>query len=173
MFLNIRRGILIVLIATIIANVWNYYCRIDFPFANQKGLTWDKESYWYYPWGDAVVHKGIDVFGELDREIISPVSGIIVAKGYSNRGGNYIYLLAVDLKVYYFAHLSRSKVATGNLIRTGQVIGQMGDTGNAKYSPFHLHFSIYSVIPIFEYYDARAIMGWKKMFYLNPTRYFK
>lgn len=52
------------------------------------------------------------------------------------------------------------------------IIGLMGDTGNAKFSQFHLHFSIFSVVPIIRFNDYQSIKGWQKMFYLNPEKYF-
>ncbi|MGV3546034.1 MAG: M23 family metallopeptidase [Pedobacter sp.] len=170
--LLLRRTILTVIVLISFLNIWDYYCGIDFPFNDKRNLEWDEKSYWYYPWGESTVHKGIDIFGDLKREILSPVSGVVIGNSYSGRGGNYIYLLSADLKVYYFAHLSKSNVHIGQIIKSRQLIGFMGDTGNAKYSPFHLHLSIFSIIPIFRHYDAQSVMGWKKMFYLNPFNYY-
>ena len=45
----------------------------------------------------------------------------------------------------YYAHLDQQKVKTGQYVRKGQVIGTVGNTGNAKYTPAHLHFGIYKI----------------------------
>ena len=46
-----------------------------------KGATtksWDDESFWAYPWGSSITHKGIDVFAETGTEIVSSTYGIVV-----------------------------------------------------------------------------------------------
>ena len=104
-----------IIVIVILTNIWDNYCRIDFPFDD---------------------------------------NGIVVGNGYSGRGGKYVRLLSLDLKVYYFAHLSKSNVHVGQIIKSKQLIGFMVDTGNAKYSPFHLHFSIFSPSASQEYTAA-------------------
>ncbi len=155
-----------------ILNLMDAYKKIIIPVENATSINWDNDSYWHYPWGESIVHRGIDIFGDLNTKIISPVTGIVIKSGYSNNGGNYIYILSYDFKIYYFAHLSKKLVSTFNLVGKRKVIGLMGDTGNAKFSPFHLHFSIFSIVPILKYWDTKAVKGWQKMFYLNPSNYF-
>ena len=94
MMLSIPKKILLaIVLVVLIANIWDFFCRINFPFEETQPISWNKESYWYYPWGESVVHKGVDFFGVLNPEIISPVNGIVIGNAYSKRGGNYIYLL--------------------------------------------------------------------------------
>ena len=170
---NMKKKIAIgILVLILILNLIDVKRKIIIPVENAKQLSWDKASYWHYPWGESIVHKGIDIFGDLNTNIISPVNGIVIKSGYSKNGGNYIYILSYDLKFYYFAHLNKINVTSLKVVKKREVIGLMGDTGNAKFAPFHLHFSIYSPVPIFRFLDFKAIMGWKKMFYLNPTNYF-
>ncbi len=153
-------------------NVLDVFNGITIPVENATSINWDQSSYWAYPWGESIVHKGIDIFGDLNSKVISPVNGIVVKAGYSNNGGNYIYVLSYDLKFYYFAHLNKIDVSTLKIVKQRQVIGLMGDTGNAKFAPFHLHFSIFSPFPLFQYFDLQSIKGWQKMFYLDPNNYF-
>lgn len=160
------------LVLTVILNLLDTWGKITIPVENATSIMWDKSSYWAYPWGESIVHRGIDIFGELNTKIISPVNGVVVKTGYSNNGGNYIYLLSYDLKIYYFAHLNKVNTAALKFVKRKQVIGFMGDSGNAKFAPFHLHFSIYSIFPVFRYLDINSIKGWQKMFYLNPSNYF-
>jgi hypothetical protein len=46
----------------------------------------------------------------------------------------------------------------------------VGDSGNAKGKPTHLHYSIVTLVPHPWRIDGSP-QGWKKMFYLDPTRY--
>ena len=164
--------LIVVVVIIVLLNLFDNRKKIIIPVEGATYLNWDNDSYWYYPWGKSIVHRGIDIFGDLNTEIISPINGIIIDNGYSSNGGNYIYILSFDLKLYYFAHLSKSNVSTLDFVKKRDVIGLMGDTGNAKFAPFHLHFSIFSAIPIFKYFDLKPIKGWQKMFYLNPSNYF-
>ena len=130
----------------------------------------DPESFWYYPWGESGVHKGIDLFCEKGTAVLSPVSGFVVVKGYGTIGGNYIYILGPHWKTYYFAHLDAVFVNAYSYITKGKVIGKVGNTGNATGKPTHLHYSIETLFPYAWLYDSKSVEGWKKMFYLNPVK---
>jgi murein DD-endopeptidase MepM/ murein hydrolase activator NlpD len=162
----------LILSVIFIINITDFYKELNFPINSKYQTDWDKSSYWKYPWSEGKVHKGIDIFGQLHTPIISSVYGIVLESGYSNNGGNYIYIISYDLKVYYYAHLSKKQVNTLDLISKNQQIGLMGDTGSAKYSPIHLHFSIFSIVPLFRNYDSKSFKGGLRMFYPNPSFYF-
>lgn len=91
-------------------------------------------------------HKGMDFVGLENKEIISPVDGIVksstIITDKSNltwQWGNYIRIDSNDKK-YFFCHLSKRLVNVGQTIKRGQVIGVEGDTGYSYGS--HLHFEI-------------------------------
>ena len=165
--------ILVTFFILLLFNVIDYYKIIEYPVDLNSETNFDSKSYWHYPWGENKVHKGIDIFGELNTPIQSPVNGIILNTGFSNNGGNHIYLISYDLKIYYFAHLSKCQVNFFDFISCKKQIGLMGDSGNAKYSPIHLHFSIFSAIPLFKNFDNKSYLGWQKIFYPDPESYFK
>ncbi|WP_406825052.1 M23 family metallopeptidase [Pedobacter sp. KACC 23697] len=156
----------------VLFNIVELFEKITFPVDSQI-TEWNTESFWKAPWGNSSVHRGVDLFDDLGAKVINPSSGLVLKSGFSNNGGNYVYIISPSLKVYYFAHLSKRLCQTGNYIRNGEPIGLVGDSGNARYSPFHLHFSIFSCVPIFRHYDFKAVLGWQKMFYLNPLEYLK
>ena len=56
----------------------------------------------------------------------------------------------------------------GGLLKQGEAIGYVGDTGNAKGKPPHLHYEILSVVPLPWRID-RERLGWLKAFHLNPS----
>ncbi|MFI5450568.1 M23 family metallopeptidase [Pedobacter sp. UC225_61] len=132
--------------------------------------SWDCKSYWHSPWGKSIVHKGIDIFAPHKTEILSPITGFILSAGYSENGGNYLYIFGPKLRIYYFAHLNTSEKHSYTFINKGQRIGAVGNSGNAISSPYHLHFSIFSLFPIVKYYTTNEPKGWMKMFYLDPVK---
>ncbi|MFA6278140.1 MAG: M23 family metallopeptidase, partial [Pedobacter sp.] len=127
-------------------------------------------KYWHSPWGESKVHKGIDIFAPHKTEILSPITGFILSAGYSENGGNYLYILGPKLRTYYFAHLNTQEKHSFSFIKKGQHIGSVGNSGNAIGSPYHLHFSIFSLFPIVKYYTRKEPQGWMKMFYLDPVK---
>ncbi len=140
-----------------------------------KGATsndWNKNSYWYYPWGKSITHKGIDIFAPHGTTVLASHSGLVISAGTNKLGGNYILILGAKYRLSYYAHLSNINIKKFSYVKQGAAIGKVGDTGNAKGKAPHLHFSIVSIIPKLGNIDT-AKQGWKKMFYLNPTHYFK
>ena len=59
--------------------------------------------------------------------------------------GNYVLIDgAKTAQDYFYAHmLAPSAVAEGRRVHTGQVLGRIGQTGNAAGTPCHLHFEIH------------------------------
>lgn len=129
--------------------------------------SWNHESFWYYPWGKSVVHKGIDIFANEGTPVIASVYGIVLYAGEIERGGNVVVVLGPKWRIHYYAHLKTRAVGCLSLVSTGGKIGEVGTSGNAVGKPPHLHYSIVSLFPYFWRIDS-AHQGWKKMFYLNP-----
>ena len=89
-------------------------------------------------------HEGIDIFAKKGTPVVAISDGIIVSRGTTPRGGKVLWLRSTSHAVTaYYAHLDQHKVKSGQFVRKGQVIGTVGNTGNAKYTPSHLHFGIY------------------------------
>ena len=89
-------------------------------------------------------HEGVDIFAPKGTPVVAPTSGVITRVGTGKLGGNIIWMR--DQKrghSYYFAHLDKQLVATGAIVKTGDTLGTVGNTGNARYTPPHLHFGIY------------------------------
>jgi murein DD-endopeptidase MepM/ murein hydrolase activator NlpD len=131
---------------------------------------WNKDSFWHYPWGKSVTHKGVDIFAKNKTKVLAPSSGILIAKGYGAIAGNYIYMLGPHWHIYYFCHLD-SISSNPFLVKQGQVIGFVGNSGNAAFKQPHLHFSIATIIPYIWKLDLFDKQGWLKMFYLDPNNY--
>ena len=101
-------------------------------------------------WGDARDagsrnHEGIDIFGSLRTPVVAAADGHINTVGTNNLGGKIIFLRPSDKKYsLYYAHLDSQLVREGQRVSKGEIIGLMGKTGNARNTPVHLHFGIYT-----------------------------
>lgn len=94
------------------------------------------------------VHEAIDIMAPKDTPVLAVTDGIVQKLYQSDKGGIMIFQMDPSgLYVYYYGHLSRyaDGLAEGKQVRRGDVIGYVGDTGNAGAGNFHLHFGISKV----------------------------
>jgi murein DD-endopeptidase MepM/ murein hydrolase activator NlpD len=90
-------------------------------------------------------HHALDIFAPRGTPIVSADDGIVLAVGASRLGGRSIYATDPDGRfVYYYAHLDRHHpgLRAGAEIVRGQVLGEVGTTGNAPRTAPHLHFQV-------------------------------
>jgi len=91
------------------------------------------------------VHDAIDIHAPRGTPVLATADGMILKLHHGALGGNSIYQLDEDGRTrYYYAHLDRYEVGIneGVHVARGQVIGYVGDTGNAQPGDYHLHFAI-------------------------------
>jgi murein DD-endopeptidase MepM/ murein hydrolase activator NlpD len=91
------------------------------------------------------VHDAIDIHAPRGTHVLATTDGTIIKLHYSALGGITIYQLDDDGRTrYYYAHLDHyaAGIAQGVRVTRGQVIGYVGDTGNAAPGDCHLHFAI-------------------------------
>ncbi len=112
---------------------------------------------WGFPRSGGRRHKGVDILARIGTPIVSPVNGVVTFR--SNRvGGRSFHLTDEYGNYYYGTHLSGYGDTEGE-VRAGQVIGYVGDDGNAAGIP-HLHFEIHPGgrgNPINPYTDSAAV----------------
>ncbi|WP_343702913.1 M23 family metallopeptidase [Chitinophaga sp.] len=101
-------------------------------------------------WGDARdrgarSHEGVDIFGKFRMPVVAAADGFVTRTGENNLGGKVVFLRP-DNKNYtlYYAHLDSQLVTSGQRVAAGDTVGLMGNTGNARNTPTHLHFGIYT-----------------------------
>ena len=140
------------------------------PVENAVKGNWDDETFWYYPWGQSIVHKGVDIFAAEGTNVLSATEGVVVSVDKTGNGGNIIYVLGPKWRLHYYAHLQCVTTHFGAFVHTGEVVGKVGNTGNAAVTPPNLHDSLQTLVPYPWRWDG-DVLGWKKMFYLNPTDY--
>jgi len=138
------------------------------PVQGATTRDWNHKTFWYEPWGKSGVHKGIDIFAKKGTPLLSATSGVVVYTGKFGIGGNVIIVLGAKWKIHYYAHLKSKNVSVGEFVSTSQKIGTIGNSGNAKGKPAHVHYSIVTLFPYVWRWD-NSTQGWKKIFYLNPS----
>lgn len=113
-----------------------------FPVAGQDaniGSLWGESR-----GGGKRKHKGIDIFAEKGTSVLSICDGVVTAVTNRGIGGKTVWVKSDDYAwSAYYAHLDVQKVVQGQLVKKGQLLGTVGNTGNAKHTPAHLHFGIY------------------------------
>ena len=93
-------------------------------------------------------HNAMDIMAAAGTPVIAAADGFVRRLMNSDKGGITIYQVSTDGKiVLYYAHLQRyaDGIVEGKAVRQGEVIGYVGDTGNAGPGNYHLHFATWLV----------------------------
>ncbi len=90
-------------------------------------------------------HKGTDIMAPFGTPLYATERGIITRVGVDVLGGIKLWLKGQSGTYYYYAHLESyaEGIAEGTLVEAGDVVGFVGDTGNAKGGAPHLHFQVH------------------------------
>ncbi len=101
-------------------------------------------------------HHGDDIFAPLGAPLLAVADGTVFSVGWNNVGGWRLWLRDRMGNEFYYAHLSAyTKLAhNGARVKAGQVLGFVGNTGDAQGTPFHLHFEVHPVAMLFLGYDG-------------------
>jgi murein DD-endopeptidase MepM/ murein hydrolase activator NlpD len=104
------------------------------------------QSFWGNPRdGGKRSHEGIDIFAERGTPVVAAVKGRISRTGNRGLGGKQVWLReGLFGNSLYYAHLDSVIAKTGQQVKPGDTLGLVGNTGNARTTPPHLHFGIYS-----------------------------
>jgi murein DD-endopeptidase MepM/ murein hydrolase activator NlpD len=101
---------------------------------------------WRAPRPGRRTHQGIDIFALRGTPVRSTTRGLITRIGQNRLGGNVVWVMGPGRQMHYYAHLERfGPFEPGDLISAGDIIGYVGNTGNARGTPPHLHYGIYSI----------------------------
>jgi murein DD-endopeptidase MepM/ murein hydrolase activator NlpD len=108
------------------------------------------------PRADVSYHHGDDIFGQLGQPLLACADGTLFSVGWNKVGGNRLWLLDSQGNQFYYAHLSAfsTLAVNGAHVKAGQVIGFMGNTGDAEGTPVHLHFEVHPVSLLYLGYDG-------------------
>ena len=90
-------------------------------------------------------HEGIDIMASRGTKVFSATEGIIASLKSNNLGGKVFWLIGPSGAWHYYAHLNdhRRGLKEGDYVQQGELIGYVGNTGNARHTAPHLHYGLY------------------------------
>lgn len=83
-------------------------------------------------------HTGLDFNGVDGQAIMSVANGVVTSVGYDGSYGNKTVVTLDDGTEIWYCHQSSFGVSEGDVVRSGEVIGAIGSTGNVTGSHLHL-----------------------------------
>ena len=91
------------------------------------------------------LHEGIDIMAPRGTKVMSATEGLIADLRNNNLGGKVIWIMGPGGSWHYYAHLDEHKrgLTVGDYVKKGELIGYVGNTGNARHTAPHLHYGIY------------------------------
>jgi murein DD-endopeptidase MepM/ murein hydrolase activator NlpD len=119
---------------------------------------------------DVTYHHGDDISGELGQPLIAVANGTVFSVGWNRVGGNQLWLRDHQGNLFYYAHLAAfsTNVRNGTRVKAGEVVGFMGNTGDAEGGVTHLHFEVHPVSLIYLDYDGAVdpttyLQSWRRL----------
>jgi murein DD-endopeptidase MepM/ murein hydrolase activator NlpD len=101
-------------------------------------------------------HHGDDIFAPLGTPVLACSDGTVFSVGWNRVGGWRLWLVDAEGNEFYYAHLSSYSAfaVDGAIVHAGDVLGYVGDTGDAEGTPYHLHFEVHPVGLLYLGYDG-------------------
>ena len=89
-------------------------------------------------------HEGIDIFAPRGTPIQATTKGVVSKVGDDRLGGRVVFIIGPGGAAHYYAHLdSYADINPNDWVDSGDIIGYVGDSGNAKGTPPHVHYGVY------------------------------
>jgi murein DD-endopeptidase MepM/ murein hydrolase activator NlpD len=115
-------------------------------------------------------HHGDDIFAPIGTPLLAVAHGTVFSVGWNKIGGWRLWLRDDSGNEFYYAHLSAYSpyAVNGAIVEAGDVLGFVGDTGDARGTPSHLHFEVHPVGLLGLGYDGAVdptpyLDGWKHL----------
>lgn len=116
-------------------------------------------------------HNGIDYVAPVGTPIMAAGSGSVVAAGYNQFNGNYVFIKHAGNYVTKYLHLSKRTVNKGQRVKQGQTIGTLGGTGRVTGPHLHYEFVVGGIhknprtltLPQAETLSGRELANFKKL----------
>jgi hypothetical protein len=140
--------------------------RYVFPVYGQSSFT----NTFNAPRATTTWHHGEDIFSSLGAPILAVTDGTLFSVGWNDVGGYRLWLRDKQGNQFYYAHLSAFSplAVNGASVRAGDVIGFMGNSGDAAGTPYHLHFEIHPLGMLHMGYDGVVspypyLVAWRRV----------
>ncbi|MBS4695332.1 peptidoglycan DD-metalloendopeptidase family protein [Aeromonas allosaccharophila] len=116
-------------------------------------------------------HNGIDYVAPVGTPIMAAGSGSVVAAGYNQFNGNYVFIKHAGNYVTKYLHLSKRTVNKGQRVKQGQTIGTLGGTGRVTGPHLHYEFVVGGIhknprtltLPQAETLSGRELANFRKL----------
>jgi murein DD-endopeptidase MepM/ murein hydrolase activator NlpD len=110
-----------------------------------SGPCWYGDT-WHASRGSGRVHLGVDIGAPAGTPLQAVVTGRVIQMYHDRPGslsGNGIKIAMADGTYFFYAHLAgfAPGITLGAPVRAGQVVGYLGNTGNAQIN--HVHFEVH------------------------------
>jgi murein DD-endopeptidase MepM/ murein hydrolase activator NlpD len=119
-------------------------------------------------------HHGDDIFAPLGTPLVAVAHGVVFSVGWEKVGGWRLWLRDDVGNEFYYAHLSAYSplAVNGAIVNAGDVLGFVGDTGDAEGTPYHLHFEVHPTGLLQRGYDGAVdpttyLDAWRHLKYLR------
>jgi peptidoglycan LD-endopeptidase LytH len=109
--------------------------------------------------GGARDHHGIDIFAQRGTPALAAAPARVSRVEVTPIGGKVVWLRDRQGRSLYYAHLDSQVVSAGSRVEPGDTVGFIGNTGNARTTPPHLHFGVYSRGPVNPYWFVHRTTG--------------
>jgi murein DD-endopeptidase MepM/ murein hydrolase activator NlpD len=101
---------------------------------------------WRAPRDGGRHHQGVDIFAKPGTPVRSTTEGLVIGRGQNRLGGNVVWVMGPGRQTHYYAHLiDLGAFQVGDRVVASDIIGYVGDTGNARGTPHHLHYGVYEL----------------------------
>src|SRR5207302_5978369 len=111
-----------------------------------------------------------DSLAALGARLLAVAEGTVFSVGWNDVGGNRLWLRDMKGNEFYYAHLSAFSplAVNGAHVQAGDVLGFVGNTGDAEGTPYHLHFEVHPVGLLGLGYDGavdptKYLDAWKRL----------
>jgi murein DD-endopeptidase MepM/ murein hydrolase activator NlpD len=101
-------------------------------------------------------HHGIDIFAPRGTPVVAAAPGTVHRVETTPVGGKVVWMRDTLGNRLYYAHLDSQHVSAGIVVDMGDTLGFVGNTGNARTTPPHLHFGVYSRGPVDPYWFVHS-----------------
>jgi murein DD-endopeptidase MepM/ murein hydrolase activator NlpD len=100
---------------------------------------------WGAPRGHDRQHQGVDIFAPRGTLVRSTTRGVVASVREGGLGGKQVWIVGPARQRHYYAHLDSvaAELHAGDVVWPGDALGGVGDSGNARGTPTHLHYGIH------------------------------